>query len=245
MDINAIKRSVETYLKTHYSCDLQSSTLHIISLPGIDRMTWALYHVGDSFSINYNIKFCIHFAGLDKIELFVGQGDVDCPMEKVFVINKYNYLSNLNRDLQIHERKVNVYKMFDSDYKDLWNIIAASILAENIGASMTIASDKITISSNNNVVSNAAYLNNGWHPLISVPIVKNIYYNFEKSITTVLWADGTKTVVKCVDEDEFDPEVGFAMALMKKIYPNRSEIKRTVDEEYRKALAKLSREQVK
>ena len=43
--------------------------------------------------------------------------------------------------------------------------------------------------------------------------IKNVIFN--KPATIVFWADGTKTVVKCGHED-FDPEKGLAMAIVKK-----------------------------
>lgn len=39
---------------------------------------------------------------------------------------------------------------------------------------------------------------------------------FNPPATIVLWADGTKTVVKCAQNDIFDPEKGLAMAIAKK-----------------------------
>ena len=39
---------------------------------------------------------------------------------------------------------------------------------------------------------------------------------FNNPATIVLWADGTKTVIKCDKEDEFDSEKGLAMAIAKK-----------------------------
>lgn len=38
---------------------------------------------------------------------------------------------------------------------------------------------------------------------------------FNDPATIVFWADGTKTVVKCGDQDTFDPEKGLAMAIAK------------------------------
>lgn len=43
--------------------------------------------------------------------------------------------------------------------------------------------------------------------------IKNVIFN--NPATIVFWADGTKTVVKCENED-FDPEKGLAMAIVKK-----------------------------
>lgn len=39
---------------------------------------------------------------------------------------------------------------------------------------------------------------------------------FNDPVTIVIWSDGTKTVVKCDERDEFDPEKGLAMAICKK-----------------------------
>lgn len=39
---------------------------------------------------------------------------------------------------------------------------------------------------------------------------------FNDPATIVLWKDGTKTIVKCGDEDAYDPEKGLAMAIAKR-----------------------------
>lgn len=44
---------------------------------------------------------------------------------------------------------------------------------------------------------------------------------FNAPATIVLWADGTKTVVKCGEDDTFDPEKGLAMAISKKVLGNK------------------------
>lgn len=44
---------------------------------------------------------------------------------------------------------------------------------------------------------------------------------FSDPATIVFWEDGTKTVVKCQDGDEFDPEKGLSMAIVKKAYGNK------------------------
>ena len=52
-----------------------------------------------------------------------------------------------------------------------------------------------------------------------IPEIKNVIFN--NPATIVFWEDGTKTVVKCQDGDEFDPEKGLAMAIAKKAYGNK------------------------
>lgn len=39
--------------------------------------------------------------------------------------------------------------------------------------------------------------------------------------TIVIWKDGTKTVVKCTDGDTYNPEVGLAMCVCKKLYGSK------------------------
>ena len=52
---------------------------------------------------------------------------------------------------------------------------------------------------------------------------------FNPPATIVLWADGTKTVVKCQDNEAFfDPEKGLAMAFMKKMFGNKGAYYNTV-----------------
>lgn len=53
----------------------------------------------------------------------------------------------------------------------------------------------------------------------SVPPIKDVIFN--DPATIVLWADDTKTVVKCQEGDTFDPEKGLAMAITKKLFGNK------------------------
>ena len=48
--------------------------------------------------------------------------------------------------------------------------------------------------------------------------IKRVIFN--DPATIVLWADGTKTVVKCAKDETFDPEKGLAMAIAKKALGN-------------------------
>lgn len=49
--------------------------------------------------------------------------------------------------------------------------------------------------------------------------IKDVIFNDPAVI--VLWNDGTKTVVKCSENDIFDPEKGLAMAISKKALGNQ------------------------
>lgn len=48
--------------------------------------------------------------------------------------------------------------------------------------------------------------------------IKNVIFN--DPATIVFWSDGTKTVVKCSENDIYDPENGLAMAFAKKMFGN-------------------------
>ena len=52
-----------------------------------------------------------------------------------------------------------------------------------------------------------------------LPKIKKVIFN--KPATIVLWADGTKTVVKAQEKERFNKEKGLAMAIAKKVLGNQ------------------------
>ena len=53
-----------------------------------------------------------------------------------------------------------------------------------------------------------------------LPTIKDVIYNGPATI--IFWSDGSKTVVKCQEEDDdYDPEKGLAMAIAKKALGNK------------------------
>ena len=54
---------------------------------------------------------------------------------------------------------------------------------------------------------------------------------FNDPATIILWKDGSKTVVKRSADDTWDPEKGFCMAVIKKLYGSTSFIKRFMEPE--------------
>ena len=52
-----------------------------------------------------------------------------------------------------------------------------------------------------------------------LPKIENVIFN--NPATIVIWADKTKTVVRCQDMDEFNKEHGLAMCMIKKLYDNK------------------------
>ena len=54
-------------------------------------------------------------------------------------------------------------------------------------------------------------------PVKSSGVIKKVIYN--PPATIIFWADGTKTVVKCMEGDEFDPEKGLVIGIAQKFVP--------------------------
>ena len=52
-------------------------------------------------------------------------------------------------------------------------------------------------------------------------IIKSVYFNKKKGITTVVWIDNTKTMVECSSQDKVDMEKAILACFMKRRYDNR------------------------
>lgn len=57
---------------------------------------------------------------------------------------------------------------------------------------------------------------------------KKIIYNPDNLTTTVLWVDGTTTIVRCSQHDEFSEYSGFTAALAKKVYGGTGPINQVI-----------------
>lgn len=64
---------------------------------------------------------------------------------------------------------------------------------------------------------------------------------FNPPHTIVYFRDGDKIIVKATDDDEFQPEVGLAMAITKKIFGTREDYKRLVSNYVPKAKCPVCR----
>ena len=53
-----------------------------------------------------------------------------------------------------------------------------------------------------------------------IPEIKTVHFNYPA--TVVIWEDGTKTVVKCQEDDFYSPETGLALCIAKKALGNQS-----------------------
>lgn len=52
-----------------------------------------------------------------------------------------------------------------------------------------------------------------------IPEIKVVHFN--NPMTIVIWEDGTKTMVKCQDDDVYSEEIGLAMCISKKAFGNK------------------------
>lgn len=62
---------------------------------------------------------------------------------------------------------------------------------------------------------------------LDIPNITRVIFN--NPATIVFWDDGTKTVVKTMTGDKYDPLYGTAMATTKKLYGSNSKFKRVVE----------------
>lgn len=62
----------------------------------------------------------------------------------------------------------------------------------------------------------------------ALPFIDKIIFN--NPATIVFWSDGTKTVVKCMEGQEFNAYYGVACAIMKKYFGNNSRAKTFIDQ---------------
>ncbi len=58
------------------------------------------------------------------------------------------------------------------------------------------------------------------------PDVKRVIYNGPKTI--ILWADGTKTIVSCGEDENYDYYTGFCAAVVKKLFGSTSHAKKVL-----------------
>lgn len=69
------------------------------------------------------------------------------------------------------------------------------------------------------LVRSLGYSTESKQRLTGLPAITKVLYN--DPATIIFWNDGTKTIVKCGEHDEFDPEKGLAMAITKKVLGNK------------------------
>jgi hypothetical protein len=64
-----------------------------------------------------------------------------------------------------------------------------------------------------------------------IPVVESVIFN--NPYTIVNWEDGTKTIVRCAEDEKFVEEVGFLAALGKKVFGTRGAYLKIVEDAHR------------
>lgn len=62
-----------------------------------------------------------------------------------------------------------------------------------------------------------------------VPTPKKIIVNEDSKVTVVMWDDGTKTIVKCSEADQYDSYAAYCAAFAKKCHGTNSQLKKTIE----------------
>lgn len=68
--------------------------------------------------------------------------------------------------------------------------------------------------------------------MLSSPIpslIRNVYFNAAKGVTTVILQDGKKGMSRCHEGDEYDMDIGFALALTNALFSSRTQAHKYVD----------------
>lgn len=137
-------------------------------------------------------------------------------MNKTYVTNYTNGLVNIS----------DIAKRYDLDIEQTWGVVWESQTVKFEGGSGSIE----------RMLRDLYYSNPMKCSTLIVPTYKKVIFN--EPATIILWNDGSKTVVKCTDGEEYDPATGFAMAYVKKLYGNTGGIFRRCQKDYNEQMAK-------
>ena len=89
--------------------------------------------------------------------------------------------------------------------------------------SMVIENSNGEIISSYKLVSNPIIFSSG---SMIKPVPKQVIFN--DPYTIVNWEDGTKTVVKCMPGDTFNKDIGFCVAVARKVFGGHNQYKKYV-----------------
>ena len=150
-------------------------------------------------------------------------------------LNTYGYISLgdiLHKAGYPHTTWNYDYVLFHEELKKQEMLIVPAYIDKTKPHTLVIPSDRYTMMFNcinrNDSATKAEILSTNAtsipkaspKPTNYLPEIKNVKFNGPATI--VFWADGTKTVVKCQDGDDYSEEVGLAMCIVKKVFGNTS-----------------------
>lgn len=141
-------------------------------------------------------------------------------MNKLKVGDKICTSSNMTTPMEI----------FAFDYQHLRVGLKHRISAEGYDKVGRFWVDPLTITDPvvRSKVSYANYYHGGFTQRY-IPTPKKIIVNEDSDVTVVMWDDGTKTIVKCSEADQYDSYAAYCAAFAKKCYGTNSQLKKTIE----------------
>lgn len=141
-------------------------------------------------------------------------------MNKLKVGDKICTSSNMTTPMEI----------FAFDYQHLRVGLKHRISAEGYDKVSRFWVDPLTITDPvvRSKVSYANYYHGGFTQRY-IPTPKKIIVNEDSKVTVVMWDDGTKTIVKCSEADQYDPYAAYCAAFAKKCYGTNSQLKKAIE----------------
>jgi len=113
-----------------------------------------------------------------------------------------------------------------------------SNVESNVKGTLTISCDTVNYHSLGD-----ASLTLKYNPPENQYVPKRIIYSGKT--TVVFWQDGTKTVVRCAEGEEFVPEIGVAEAIAEKVFGgSRSKFIKAVNRGYRQPATEEEKQQL-
>lgn len=178
-----------------------------------------------------NSYFLYHKFISQEIKDFIKSHDLPLSYRIVFAEN-VSYISLMTPDNRHQEYKIlwneviSIRETLDTIIKHAYETLCIKKENKNMFTDIDLAMIKYLL--NDDYVTRKMYENTVKEtPRTStLPAMKKVYFN--DPATVILWADGTKTVVKCSENDIYDPEKGLAIAITKKALGNKGNYYETI-----------------
>lgn len=169
----------------------------------------------------------VNYIGIKDAEIFMRPIEIEEEIKEMNSTTSYIIQTNIEiRNTYINmfvwtASNTNLSRVKFTKYADKAKVFSSLDDAEFFIHKYQIKNARI-ISYNNKKDLNMVYAKSN----DILPSIKNVIFNAPATI--VFWDDGTKTVVKCQEDDIYDPEKGLAMAITKKALGNNYEYYNTI-----------------
>ena len=162
---------------------------------------------------NEKIQWCISMADTYAYQAYITYLIKSYTLRNSFIRTEIKsfqitnrYLDEISIEVLVRDRDIESLESIDSSIY-LTFMLVKGICEAKIEGDVVC---NIPIYTSNEISKN--------YTLIELPKVKQVLY--KNPATIVFWKDGSKTVVKCHNNDIYDPEKGLAMAILKKMNGN-------------------------